>query len=306
MTIENFKIPGAKLPHIPSGTEYRCENWGKDSKNDTLISPNSNNISFGVEIYKGEEYILADSPNPMLGYNHYMFKVSDIERLAKEQGMINEVKTLPKSFACKNTDEVLWDKYIAWLNEIYGKRNTVSGNIDQYYYGFTKDERVDLYPHTHQFDQILTLEEWDEIVNSKQETKIEVMNKTVKKSDLKKIYDVACSTWQGKIEKLANRNAFGDTVELTQSEVDEMFKAANSTQTRVLEEVFGKQLKELDFYSDTIHFEVDGLPVFGTSDMNQSDAFIGLPRYEGTKHTFFLNSNYKWELNGFQLTVKRK
>lgn len=306
MTIEDFKIPGAKLPHIPSDTEYRCENWGKNSKNDTLITPNRDNISFGVVIYKGEEYILADRPDTIIGCNnHYMFKVSDIERLAKKQGMIKEEKTLPKSFACKNTDEVLWKKYIAWLNKTYGVDFIGYCSTDYIYYGITICGDVDNHI-ADKFDVILTLEEWDEIVNGKQETKIEVMNKTIKKSDLKKIYDVACSTWQGKIEKLANRNAFGDTVELTQSEIDEMFKAADSSQTRVLEEVFGKQLKELDFRSDDINLKVDGLPVFGGKNVPSREAFIGLPYEENMKSSFYLNPNYNWTLKNNKLTVTKK
>ena len=210
-------------------------------------------------------------------------------------------KELPKSFACKNTNAVLWTKYIAWLNKTYCLY--FDGNSITQYYGITKTGNCDN-SGRNCFDTILTLEEWDEIVNGNKETKI--MNKTVKKSDLKKIHDVACLAWQSKIKNLTARNVFGDTVELTHAEIDEMFKAAEPSQIKVLEEVFGKQLEDLDFRSDTIHFEVDGLPVFGTSDMNQKDAFIGLPRYEGSKHKFFLNQDYEWELNGTELVVKRK
>jgi hypothetical protein len=215
------------------------------------------------------------------------------------------VKTLPKSFACKNTDDVLWKKYIAWLNKTYGEDFIGYSSIDYIYYGITISGSADNHTIEH-FDHILSLEEWNEIVNGKQETKIEVMNKTIKKSDLKKIYDVACLTWQGKIEKLATRNPFGDDVELTQSEIDEMFKAADSTQTRVLEEVFGKQLKELDFRSDTIDFEIDGLSVFGGKNVPSREAFIGLPYEENMKSTFYLNPYYNWTLKGNRLTVTKK
>jgi len=139
-----------------------------------------------------------------------------------------------------------------------------------------------------------------------EQTKTGTMTKTVKKSDLKKIYDVACSTWQGKIEKLATRNPFGDDVELTQSEVDEMFKASDSSQTRVLEEVFGKQQQVLDFRSDDINLYVDGLPVFSGKHVPSWGSFIGLPLEESYKNCFYLNQNYKWTLKGNKLTVTRK
>ncbi len=212
------------------------------------------------------------------------------------------VKTLPTSFACKNTDEALWKKYIAWLNKTYGKNFEGTSSIWKYY-GIDKNGLLD-FDDKEFFGVIISLEEWDEIVNgTKTETK--TMNKTVKKSDLKKIYDVACLTWQGKIEKLAARNTFGDDVELTQSEIDEMFKAADSSQTKVLEEVFGKQQKGLDFRSDTIDFEIDGLPVFGGKNVPSREAFIGLPYDADKKDTFYLNPYYNWTLKGNRLTVTR-
>ncbi len=216
-----------------------------------------------------------------------------------------KVKTLPKSFACKNTDDVLWKKYITWLNKTYGKYFEGTSSIWKYY-GIDKYGISGYHESRESFDTILSLKEWDEIVNGKQETKTKVMNKTIKKSDLKKIYDVACLTWQGKIEKLATRNPFGDDVELTQSEIDEMFKAADSSQTKVLEEVFGKQQKGLDFRSDDINLKVDGIPVFSGKNTPSREAFIGLPYDADKKDSFYLNPNYNWTLKNNKLTITRK
>lgn len=124
--------------------------------------------------------------------------------------------------------------------------------------------------------------------------------------ELKKIHDVACSTWQGKITALANRNPFGDSVELTQHEIDEMFKAADSKQKIVLEEVFGKQNVEINLISESLEHTVDGIPVFGVASSLVSDALIGLPRDKGDKNKFFLNPKYKWELVGTRLIITRK
>ena len=69
---------------------------------------------------------------------------------------------------------------------------------------------------------------------------------TVTKKELGKIYEVACTTWKAKIQDLTLRNPFGTDIELSQAEIDEMFKAATESQTPVLESIFGKQEK-IDF-----------------------------------------------------------
>jgi hypothetical protein len=128
----------------------------------------------------------------------------------------------------------------------------------------------------------------------------------IKREQLLEIHNIACSTWKSKIEQLATKSLFGTEIELTQAQVDEMFKAATSTQLPTLENIFGKQLKELDFRSQSIQLHVDNIKVFGGSDLTAADSFIGLPRHEGTKDTFFLNPNYTWKLDGCELTVTRK
>jgi hypothetical protein len=130
--------------------------------------------------------------------------------------------------------------------------------------------------------------------------------KTIKKSELKKIHDVACSTWQGKITALAKRNPWGDDIELSQGEVDDMFAAATSGQKVVLEEVFGKQNKEIDLVSMDINHFVDGLPVFGGANLHRQGSLIELPRHFDDKNVFFLNQNYNWELKGNRLIVTIK
>jgi hypothetical protein len=128
--------------------------------------------------------------------------------------------------------------------------------------------------------------------------------KTIKKSELKKIHDVACSAWQSKLTALTIRNPWGDDIELSQEEVSEMFAAATSVQKVVLEEVFGKQDKEINLISEDINHTVDGLPVFGVASMNAKDALIGLPKVY--KDIFYLNPDYDWKLYGTTLKVTRK
>jgi hypothetical protein len=86
-----------------------------------------------------------------------------------------------------------------------------------------------------------------------------------------------------------------------------MFAAATSGQKVVLEEVFGKQNKEIDLASEDINHIVDRFPVFGGSSAHQNDVLISLPsKYNSAKNRLFLNRNYNWELNGNCLIVTRK
>ncbi len=60
--------------------------------------------------------------------------------------------------------------------------------------------------------------------------KLNNMNITVKKTDLKKIHDVACESWKIRITDYAMRNPFGDSVELKQEDIKNMFDAAIAMQ----------------------------------------------------------------------------
>lgn len=212
-----------------------------------------------------------------------------------------KTKELPKSFGIKqDQSNPLWKKYIAWLNEKYC--HGIIGDI-QYYYGISRSGRVDLFPNTDHFDQIITLEQWNEIVNGKQEKQ---NNVEITRKQLKNIYDVACFAWQNKIEDYSTRSPWGDTIFLTQKEIDEMFGAATSSQKEVLEGIFGKQQGELDLRSNDINLKVDGLPVFGRSCYDSYESLIGLPLDESMKNVFYLNKNYEWVLKGNKLTVTRK
>jgi hypothetical protein len=88
----------------------------------------------------------------------------------------------------------------------------------------------------------ITFEQFKKYV-LKQDT---MKNTTVKKSELEQIHNVACSTWKSKIAELTLRNPFGELVELTQTEVDEMFDAATASQLPVLYKIFGEREK-IDF-----------------------------------------------------------
>lgn len=144
----------------------------------------------------------------------------------------------------------------------------------------------------------------ERLLNTKQD-KMDTI--TVTKKQLKQIHDIACSDWKIHIENYANRNVFGDEVQLTKGEIEKMFNASDKKQTKVLESIFGEQKKEIDLRSNNINHRVDDIFVFGNSSMKTMESLIGLPRNEADKDSFFLNDDYKWELvNSYLLKVSRK
>jgi hypothetical protein len=203
-----------------------------------------------------------------------------------EKVMINKKKELPKSFACINTNQKLWDKYIKWLDDGF------VGTLTKYY-GVTRHGTKYNDNHVAMFDTILSLEEWDEIVNGKQ-IKEEVMETIeITRIQLKEIYDIACNDWKNIINEYANRNPFGNTIKFTQKEVDAMFAASsNNIQKPVLESIFGKQSKDIDLSTGT----VDGKTLFD-NNRTLDNTLICVRDYGDYKYkAFILNTDYNWEL----------
>jgi hypothetical protein len=169
----------------------------------------------------------------------------------------------------------------------------VGVHVEFPYYGLDKRGDLDIYSSSLAFDTILSLEEWDEIVNSKQ-IKEEIMENThtVTRSQLEEIHDVACAAWRDTIVKYANRNPFGNTINFTQKEIDAMFAASNNIQIPVLEGIFGKQSKDIDLSTG----KVDGKTLFDVND-DITNALICVRDYGDYKYkAFILNTDYNWEI----------
>lgn len=165
--------------------------------------------------------------------------------------LVNDEFVLPKKWAVRPKNEKECAAVLEWFNT-NGERHYVRGDEDQYYWHFPAYER-----RTHclmgrianrDYTEI-TFEQFEKHVLNEKQIKEEKMENTIRvsKSNLEKIHAVACDTWKRKIIELANRNPFGNEVELTQKEVDEMFKAATSSQRPVLVNIFGEPKKEIDF-----------------------------------------------------------
>ena len=210
----------------------------------------------------------------------------------KEKVMIDKKNELPKSFACRNTNQKLWGKYIKWLNKEHNK-NFDGNSSSCWYYGINKNEVADNHSSKHDFDTILSLEEWNEIVNKTQTKTEKVMKKyEITRAQLKEIHDIACDSWKCKIQTYTLRNPFGNTFEFTQTEVDEMFKAATANQMPVLEGIFGKQTREIDLSTGF----VDGNGLFNSNGELTNALMCVRLGGKYANEAFVLNNDYDWEI----------
>lgn len=86
----------------------------------------------------------------------------------------------------------------------------------------------------------------EEIINffTKKETMIIV---TIKKSDFKPLYDIACPEWKSKFDKFLIPFHFQDTISFEEKFIEEMRKACTLEQTPIFESIFGKKKVEIDY-----------------------------------------------------------
>jgi hypothetical protein len=233
----DFKVKGTKLPRVPEGTKYRCTHW-PGAEIDYGCSYD-NWISYGVTIFEGVEYVLAERP----GYDAYqlfMVSTSDIERLAAEQSMTSTTLTeLPEYWVVRqDLTNPGWKKVIEYLN---AKSGYGWFGHAYNYYGTEPNcaKGVNCYDEISQFlnnPTLLTIEEFLRLTNQKSETMV-----TIKRKELQKIHDIACDGWKQRIANIAKDQPFGD-IKLSQAKVDKMFKAATPKQLPVLEKIFDKRV----------------------------------------------------------------
>ena len=114
-------------------------------------------------------------------------------------------------------------------------------------------------------------------------------NQSISKENLKKIYDVACPSWQAKLEGYAKREPFSSEVELTSAEVNEMFEASDDKQTKVLVKYLAKPKTILD---EIMSFE-DACTKLGITD---SDNEINIIKSLSTPNRDKLIAMYRLEI----------
>jgi hypothetical protein len=85
-------------------------------------------------------------------------------------------------------------------------------------------------------------EDWLTLVGYECETMTPASGSTIPVSELKRIYDVACGPWKQKIQSMVG--PFQDEVFVSAEKIEEMLKAATSTQRPIVEDVFKTYLRE--------------------------------------------------------------
>lgn len=131
---------------------------------------------------------------------------------------------------------------------------------------------------------------WAEII--KEEIKETNMSKQkLSRQGLKEIHSVACSNWKGKLEGMGIRNPLEDYIELTQEEVDAMFKACTKEQLSIV----SKYLKQDDGSVDITKFNGK---IFGEDGRAVIEKrFFG----EYANKSLFLGGGYNWEIKTDEL-----
>jgi len=119
----------------------------------------------------------------------------------------------------------------------------------------------------------------------KQEEKVMETQK-LSRQGLKEIHSVACSEWREKLEGYGKRNILEDYIELTQEEVDEMFKACTKEQLPIV----SKYLKQDDGSVDVMQFRCDIYDKEGRSVIQKR--FNG----EYARKSLLLDHYYNWEI----------
>lgn len=159
-----------------------------------------------------------------------------------------EIVELPERFAilyCATNP--LWKVYITWLNKNYN--NDYNGDSKHCYYGYNGNDsfcRRDV--NSTKELTILTLEQWDNIINKNQiKQKMNKQKLIVPASDITKLYNVACNTWMVIIAGYLSRVGNDKNIIFTPEEIRRMFNEATSAQLPLLEEIFGKQAEIIDF-----------------------------------------------------------
>jgi ribosomal protein L21E len=85
-------------------------------------------------------------------------------------------------------------------------------------------------------------QDWLKLVRFDSDTTTETTGITIPVSELKRIHDVACGEWKLKIQSMVT--PFQDEVFVSNERIEEMLKAATSTQKPVVEDVFKTYVRE--------------------------------------------------------------
>lgn len=229
----SYIITNTSLPSIKEGIEYRLVTWSNKQDNSKFHSELNNLVSFGSKIYKNELYVLAERKD-YGGRLYFMFKVSDIEKLANPE--TEEENVIPEYVECIEVPEE-WRGGDTILGKIY-KTDSTCYPVGKYRLVFDTGGGQTTERNEHCFKPS-TKELFEQ-----QNLKKEIM-KTITPSQAQEIIDVACSTWKEKLFTLWGKKIVLkiSEIEISDNDYQEMRKACNQSQNELFDTIFGKECK---------------------------------------------------------------
>ncbi len=182
------------------------------------------------------------------------------------------MKTLPTNFVIeRDKSNPLWKTFIKWLNEEC--KVHIEGGTSKYYGVVNGMLQYEYRIAEFKGASIITLEEWDNCVNGKQE---EETTYKVPYIDMQKVIDVACSTWKRKlIKNFAANIMLQEDCTVSEKLKISMLKEATTEQLPLVKALFEKDLSV-------------------KVDMSMLDVRSGGGQYVGK--AFWLKPSYNWEI----------
>lgn len=187
-----------------------------------------------------------------------------------------ELAELPDEFCIKQSSDPRWEDYIKWLRETTFA--CIDGSAHNYYgirLSTNKTRPVCVWFVHNDVAPIpeITLDMFFSAIKqstSRTKPSKSMETQTITTKDLGRIYGVACPKWKDTIIELEKeyRKPFADKVELPNSVVEEMFKAATTyngvDQKKVLKEIFTEYCKGPEAFDFGESFKMDTLsePLF--------------------------------------------
>lgn len=215
------------------------------------------------------------------------------------------ITELPTLFCVENYRDInqeKWLKYIWWLNKTY---NANSDGSLWSYYGINNENKAVILSNPigieMHIDDIIKyidyMESQQHIKGGKQLPTLlfykepqltdKMENQKLSRKGLKEIHSVACTRWKEALEHYGTRNPLEDYIELSEQEVETMFKECTKEQLPIV----SKYLKQ------------DDGSIYLTNIKNDRSGFILNEKYiirqddiEHDKKSFWLNNDFKWEI----------
>jgi hypothetical protein len=209
------------------------------------------------------------------------------------QEQFNQIKPIleERELIIKNLDP--FDDYPYLVNDLGGDLGLVS-NISPAN-KITWDREV-----FEEWDQDIFLQYCGIDVKQNKENMNKVYTRSVE--DMMKIHNIACSAWKTIIlkEYIQKVNPYDGMIEVTEEQIEAMFDAATPAQVPVLEEVFGKQKKEIEWSriktGSKVMIQNTGQHCYGFNNIDRSKpvdvVFWKTPHYVRGGGTFKTDGHY--------------